>query len=246
VVVFTKPAGELQPVQAAQDPPKANGQDQPKVAAPPTDDKTVPIKPLAQREPDPARVFRLLSDDALLAERFPGRDKSILDYLPEIRDTDEQAYRNALARWEVDRQTEPNKPKPTRPDPLTSDELVVSLKGAAPAAPNVTKPGYAPAQAKLEPGYVVHRRLFFEEMNSERYGWELGMAQPFVSAAYFYKDVLLWPAHLTSNFKERFDTNAGKCLPGTPVAYYLYPPQITLTGLSWQTGAVLGIAFLLP
>ncbi len=103
-----------------------------------------------------------------------------------------------------------------------------------------------PRQSLLEPGFVVHRKLFFEEKNSERYGWSLGMAQPLVSAAYFYKDLLLWPTHMASNFRERYSTNAGKFLPGSPVPYYLYPPEVTLFGLSIGTAAILGVVFLFP
>ena len=32
--------------------------------------------------------------------------------------------------------------------------------------------GAAPSTVVLEPGYVVHRRLYFEEKNAERYGWD--------------------------------------------------------------------------
>ena len=103
-----------------------------------------------------------------------------------------------------------------------------------------------PRQSFLEPGFVVHRKLYFEEKNAERYGWSLGMAQPFVSAAYFYKDLLLWPTHMASNFRERYSTNAGKFLPGSPVPYYLYPPEVTLFGLSVGTAAILGVVFLFP
>src|SRR5262249_19306242 len=37
----------------------------------------------------------------------------------------------------------------------------------------------------VEPNFVCHRRLYFEEKNAERQGWELGPLQPFVSTAYF-------------------------------------------------------------
>ncbi len=102
-----------------------------------------------------------------------------------------------------------------------------------------------PMRMLLEPGYVVHRRLYFEERNAERYGWDLGLVQPVVSLAYFYKDVLLYPAKLGSNRRERYDTNAGKYLPGAPVPYYLYPPEITLAGVALGAGVIIGTAVLL-
>src|SRR5207244_4368586 len=33
---------------------------------------------------------------------------------------------------------------------------------------------YGPGRAVYEPVYVIHRRLHFEEKNTERYGWDLG------------------------------------------------------------------------
>ncbi len=150
---------------------------------------------------------------------------------------------------------------PTRAEPskeevfrMTGDDVRHAdiLKSASGdlARTNLSMPSRAsttpPMRALLEPGYVVHRRLFFEEKNAERYGWNLGMAQPFVSAAYFYKDLLLWPSHIASNLRERYDTNAGKFLPGSPVPYYLYPPEITLKGGALGAGAILGVIFLLP
>lgn len=105
---------------------------------------------------------------------------------------------------------------------------------------------FSPMRAQLEPGYVVHRRLYFEEKNSERYGWELGIAQPVVSTLAFYKDTLLLPSKFASNLFERYDTSAGKCPPGSPVPYFLYPPEIDILGGSFGAGVFVGAAFLFP
>jgi hypothetical protein len=105
---------------------------------------------------------------------------------------------------------------------------------------------YPPGKMVAEPAYVVHRRLHFEEKNAERYGWDLGFIQPFVSAAYFYKDVLLWPNSLASGVEVGFwDTSAGKCLPGSPTPYYLYPPGLTISGLAAEAGIITGAGFIL-
>lgn len=116
-----------------------------------------------------------------------------------------------------------------------------------PGTPYVTKTaGYAPRQAVFEPNYVVHRRLHFEEKNAERYGWDLGFIQPLVSTAYFYKDVILWPNSLASGLEVGFwDTSAGKCLPGSPIPYYLYPPGLTITGMLFEGGIITGTGFIL-
>ena len=105
---------------------------------------------------------------------------------------------------------------------------------------------YPPAQTLLEPKYVVHRRLLFEEKNSERHGWDLGFVQPVVSAAFFYKDVFMWPTHLASHLWERYDTSAGKCPPGSPVPYFLYPPEVDILGLGTGASVMVGAAFIFP
>ena len=106
---------------------------------------------------------------------------------------------------------------------------------------------YEPRKAVYEPNFVVHRRLHFEEKNAERYGWDLGIIQPLVSTLYFYKDALLWPNSLGTGLVTGFwDTSAGKCLPGSPVPYYLYPPEIDLFGATVGAGAIIGVAAILP
>lgn len=100
----------------------------------------------------------------------------------------------------------------------------------AATAGTYTPRNFAPTQLLVEPSYVVHRRLLFEELNAERHGWDFGIAQPLVSTAHFYGDVLLWPARLASNIHELYDTSAGKCPPGSPVPYFLYPPEVTPFG----------------
>jgi hypothetical protein len=112
----------------------------------------------------------------------------------------------------------------------------------------VAKTGtYPPMRVYYEPLYLVHRRLHFEEKNAERYGWDLGIIQPLVSAAYFYKDVLLWPNSLASGVAYGFwDSSAGKCLPGSPTPYMLYPPGLTITGTVFEGVIVTGVAFAIP
>jgi len=115
----------------------------------------------------------------------------------------------------------------------------------APGTPYVAKtPTYPNRQAVYEPGFVIHRRLHFEERNAERYGWDLGFIQPVVSTLYFYRDVMLWPQSLaTSLVTGAYDTNAGKCLPGSAVPYNLYPVGLTLTGSAFEGAVVTGLLF---
>ena len=98
----------------------------------------------------------------------------------------------------------------------------------------------------VEPNYVNYGRLLFEEKNSERYGWDLGLFGSVVSMGAFYKDVLLLPYHRFADPLRRFDSNAGYCLPGDPVPYMLYPEGFTITGAAAEAGALLAGLAIFP
>jgi hypothetical protein len=115
-----------------------------------------------------------------------------------------------------------------------------------PDRPVLTKATYTPrsfppAVCYAEPAFVCYNRLYFEEKNAERYGWDLGFIQPVVSVAYFYKDILFLPHHIAQDPWRRFECNAGYCLPGDSVPYILYPPDITLGGSIVEAAVVVGM-----
>ena len=98
----------------------------------------------------------------------------------------------------------------------------------------------------IEPHYVCYGRLYFEEKNSERYGWELGPLQPAVSALYFAKDVAFLPYKFFSFPCRCYDCSTGYCMPGDPVPYYLYPPGASLTGLVGEAATIGFLVAILP
>ena len=119
------------------------------------------------------------------------------------------------------------------------DESPVGVGSYVPKTVN-----YLPSQVAYDSLYIVHRRLHFEDKNTERSGWDMGIVQPFVSAMTFYKDFLFWPSHLASGFAYGFwDTDKGKCLPGSPTPYMLYPPGLTTTGSAFEAVIVTGAVF---
>jgi hypothetical protein len=120
-----------------------------------------------------------------------------------------------------------------------------TLPPSGPAATSVAR-SMPSMQVMIEPAYVVHRRLFFEQKNTERAGWDFGLIQPVVSAVHFYKDCALWPHKLASNFLEPYDTSAGKSLPGCPTPLLWYPPEITMFGGTVGTAVIIGTAAILP
>lgn len=105
---------------------------------------------------------------------------------------------------------------------------------------------FPPTRVLAEPSYIVYGRLYFEERNAERFGWELGPIQPVVSTLQFYKDVLFLPLHCGSAPHRCWETNAGQCQPGDPVPYSWYPPEVTATGVLYQFGAIAAIVAPLP
>jgi hypothetical protein len=99
---------------------------------------------------------------------------------------------------------------------------------------------------QVEPGYITHHRLYFEELNAERYQWEAGPLQPFVSVGYFFRDLSLLPYNFMTRPCQRYDTNYGKCLPGDPVPYLLYPLELSVTGGVAEAGTIVALFALFP
>ncbi|MCI0685267.1 MAG: hypothetical protein L0Y71_24480 [Gemmataceae bacterium] len=92
----------------------------------------------------------------------------------------------------------------------------------------------------VEPAFVMHRRVLFEQPNFDRHGWELGNLQPGISTLRFVYDVVALPYHTWTRPLEHWDSSAGKCLPGDAVPLYLYREQLSFTGLVAQAGVVAG------
>jgi len=200
----------------------------PPLAIPPV---TEPVNPIGTRVvlfQKPAELPQDKTPSEMKAEPKPATSSEPLTSKVFSMDGDETSHRGLLAP--DDKESVENRKKN-----MTTVNPALTRMATTP-----------PMRALLEPGYVVHRKLYFEDKNAERYGWNLGAAQPFVSAGYFFKDVLLWPSNLGSNLREKYSTNAGKYLPGSPVPYYLYPPEITLVGGSLGAAAIIGTIFLLP
>lgn len=96
--------------------------------------------------------------------------------------------------------------------------------------------------AIAEPHYVCHRRLYFEQRNEERFGWDLGFIHPVVSAAYFFGDLATMPYKFGTEPCRWWECSAGLCLPGQPTPYLLYPPQPSVTGIVMEA-AIIGTLF---
>jgi hypothetical protein len=100
--------------------------------------------------------------------------------------------------------------------------------------------------AYAEPNFVVHRRLYFQELNSERYGWDLGPISPLASSLYFFRDVALFPYRFGTDLCRCYDSNAGYCLPGDPVPYLLYPVEASWTGTATEAATLVVLLAAFP
>jgi hypothetical protein len=105
---------------------------------------------------------------------------------------------------------------------------------------------YPALTSYIEPNYVCYQRLYFNDRNTERYGWDLGFIQPVVSVATFYKDLAIWPYNAFSRPCDCIESSAGLCKPGDPVPYLLYPPGLSITGAIGEAGAVAGLLAIFP
>lgn len=103
---------------------------------------------------------------------------------------------------------------------------------------------YNKSQMIAEPHYVCHGKLLFEDKNAERYGWDLGFIQPFVTLSYFYKDTLLFPYHAAS--RPFCQECSPQCQPGDQVPYILFQQGATVTGILAESGIALALAFMIP
>jgi hypothetical protein len=107
--------------------------------------------------------------------------------------------------------------------------------------------GIWPQRAMIvEPDYTCYRKLLFEDKNTERYGWELGMLQPLVSLGIFWYDFAALPLHCFADPCGKTDCSVGYCLPGDPVPYRLYPPEITATGTLAEVAVILALVAIFP
>jgi len=98
----------------------------------------------------------------------------------------------------------------------------------------------------VEPHYLCHKRLLFEQINQERYGWDLGIFGPVISTGVIFKDWLLLPYHLGTQPCRHFECNAGNCLPGDPVPLLLYPPELSVTGALAEGAAIATLIVVFP
>jgi hypothetical protein len=120
-----------------------------------------------------------------------------------------------------------------------------------PDEPPLTKEVYQGRQAleltkMVEPAFVCHPRLLFEQKNFERGLWDFGLLGPVLSNVNFAYDLVMLPYHLATRPFQQYECSAGKCLPGDPTPFYLYPEEFSVSGLTAEAAAMVGLFFVFP
>jgi hypothetical protein len=105
---------------------------------------------------------------------------------------------------------------------------------------------FPPAVEVAEPYYVCYNRLLFQEINSERYGWDLGAVGPLVDVGSFFFNLATVPYHLATRPFDQMECSAGYCLPGDPVPYLAYPPELSMTGITVEGLAAAALFTIFP
>lgn len=105
---------------------------------------------------------------------------------------------------------------------------------------------FYPSRMEVAPYYVCHGRLYFHQINFERYGWDLGAFAPLISGLTFLYDFVTWPYHLATEPLRTFEYNTGWCLPGDPVPLMLYPLHVSPTGFVAEVGTILALVAVFP
>jgi hypothetical protein len=98
----------------------------------------------------------------------------------------------------------------------------------------------------VEPSFLCHGRLFFEQKNFDRGGWDLGILTPLVNMGVYYYDLAMLPYHAMTHPFQTVECSAGKCLPGDRTPLYLYHDEFSVTGLVGEATVVTGLFFLFP
>jgi hypothetical protein len=97
---------------------------------------------------------------------------------------------------------------------------------------------WEPLGERIEPAYLCYGRLYFEQLNGERYGWDLGPLHPLIAAGTFYFDVAAWPYHAATDPLRCYECNTGYALPGMPMPLLLYRPEFSWTGTAAEAAAI--------
>lgn len=88
--------------------------------------------------------------------------------------------------------------------------------------------------------------LYFEQPNLERYGYDWGLAQPWISAAQFYVKIPLLPYMMVVHPPRERVYSLGYYRPGSRAPYQFNWPEVRLDAAIVETAFITGLVFLIP
>jgi hypothetical protein len=94
---------------------------------------------------------------------------------------------------------------------------------------------------------MVHRPLYFEDLNLERYGNSACPAlQPAISAARFAAELSVLPYQMTLHRPRECIYLLGYCRPGSKAPNLAYVPPLRLDAAAVEAAAITGAVFIIP
>ena len=107
--------------------------------------------------------------------------------------------------------------------------------------------GFVPSAMQWKASGLCHKPLYFEEVQLERYGHEIGpLLQPVVSTVHFFGNIAVLPYKMGIHPPHECQYALGYYRPGDCAPYMLPPIPISLRGAAVQAGAVVGASALIP
>jgi hypothetical protein len=88
--------------------------------------------------------------------------------------------------------------------------------------------------------------LYFEQPNLERYGYDWGLAQPWISGAQFFVKIPLLPYMMVVHPPLERVYSLGYYRPGSRAPYQFNWPDVRADAITVETAYIVGLCFLIP
>ena len=106
---------------------------------------------------------------------------------------------------------------------------------------------FIPSAVEWKASGLCHKPLYFEDVQLERYGHEVGpVLQPLLSSAHFFGNALILPYKMGIHPPNECQYSLGYYRPGDCAPYMIQPFPFSLRGAAAQAGFVTGAAALIP
>ena len=196
--------------------------------------------PVRYAEPTPARSKTSpTATQTKLGERYQPKDDDSSESIGQAELPGPQSQFTRVSEESFYNKIALDQRRQARPPAIFPAEQVLSKE--------TLRPRNFPQMAEVvEPGFLLHRRLLFEQPNFERTGWDLGVVQPVVCLGVFYYDMALLPYHYWSDLHDRSEGSPGKCFPGDQAPLRVPIERFSVTGAIGEAGVLIGGSYLFP